>query len=120
VFTRKIMIAALLIASMGVGTGAVFAHHGWSGYDSSQTLNLTGVIREAGYEHPHAYIKLEVSDKDWLVILAPPSRMERRGMPRDMLAVGTTATVIGYPHRSEADEMRAERLTIAAKTVELR
>jgi N-acyl-L-homoserine lactone synthetase len=46
--------------------------------------------------------------------------MERRGMPRDMLAVGTTATVIGYPHRSEADEMRAERLTIAAKTVELR
>ena len=92
-FTRKIMIAALLIASMGVGTGAVFAHHGWSGYDSSQTLNLTGVIREAGYEHPHAYIKLEVSDKDWLVILAPPSRMERRGMPRDTLRLSHSMSI---------------------------
>jgi hypothetical protein len=120
VFTRTIMIAALLISLGGAGAGAVFAHHGWSGYDSSQTLHLTGVIREAGYEHPHAYIKLEVPAKDWLVVLAPPSRMERRGMPREMLAVGTTATVIGYPHRSEADEMRAERITIADKTVELR
>jgi hypothetical protein len=37
-----------------------------------------------------------------------------------MLTVGATATVIGYPHRSTADEMRAERLTIAGKTAELR
>jgi hypothetical protein len=119
-FTRTMMIAALLIGLGGMGTSAVFAHHGWSGYDSNQTLHLTGVIRESGYEHPHAYVKLEVPGKDWLVILAPPSRMERRGLPREMLAVGTTATVVGYPHRSEADEMRAERITIAAKTVELR
>jgi hypothetical protein len=120
VFTRTVMMAALLCSVVGVGAGAVFAHHGWSGYDSKQTLDLTGVIRDAGYEHPHAFIKLDDTTNVWLVVLAPPSRMERRGMPREMLAVGKTATVIGYPHRSEADEMRAERLTIAGKTVELR
>jgi hypothetical protein len=37
-----------------------------------------------------------------------------------MLQAGTTVTVVGYPHRSESDEMRAERITINDKTVELR
>ncbi len=110
----------LLVALMAGLSATIEAHHGWSGYDSGQTLNLTGVIQEAGYEHPHAYIKLEAPGKVWLVVLAPPSRMGRRGIPRDMLVAGTTATVSGYPNRTDPDEMRAERITIGDKTVELR
>jgi hypothetical protein len=98
----------------------VAAHHGWSGYDGDKVLDLTGVIRESGYEHPHGYLKLEVPGKTWLVVLAPPSRMERRGLPPTMLKVGTTVKVVGYPHRTEADELRAERITVNGKTVELR
>jgi hypothetical protein len=109
---------ALAIVTFVVRLAA--AHHGWSGYDSREVLNLTGVIQESGYEHPHAYMRMEVGDKLWLVVLAPPSRMERRGVSRQMLAVGTTATVVGYPHRSDAGEMRAERITIGGKTAELR
>ena len=55
----------------------------------------------------------------WLVVLAPPSRMENRGLPRTMLTVGTQASVEGYPSRSDPTEMRAERITINGKTVEL-
>jgi hypothetical protein len=106
---------AVLLAAGGAG-----AHHGWSGYDASQVLTLTGQIREAGYEHPHGYIVLATKDKTWTVVLAPPSRMENRGLPRTALAVGTTATVVGYPNRSDAKELRAERITIADKTTELR
>jgi hypothetical protein len=116
----KFTAVAILVMMAIVGAEVVFAHHGWSGYDSSQVLNLTGVIREAGYEHPHGYVKLEVGDKLWLVVLAPPSRMERRGLPQQMLAVGTSATVVGYPNRTDASEMRAERITIDGKTTELR
>jgi hypothetical protein len=38
-----------------------------------------GAIREAGYEHPHGFVKLETPGKIWLVVLAPTSRMENRG-----------------------------------------
>jgi len=111
-------------AGIGVGLAALVAladaHHGWSGYDSSQTLTLTGVIRESGYEHPHGHVLLEAPGKTWRVVLAPPSRMENRGLPASMLAVGTKATVVGYPNRTDAREMRAERITIEGKTVELR
>jgi hypothetical protein len=96
------------------------AHHGWSGYDSGKEMTLTGTIREAGYEHPHGYIRLETGGKVWVVVLAPPTRMENRGLPRTALQAGGTATVVGYPNRADADELRAERITVAGKTTELR
>lgn len=96
------------------------AHHGWSEYDSERALDLSGKIQESGYEHPHGYIKLETREKVWIVVLAPPSRMENRGLPRATLKTGAEVRVFGYPNRNKPEEMRAERITVADKTVELR
>ena len=111
---------AVAAAALLLGASAALAHHGWSSYDSGKPLTLTGTIKDFGYEHPHGEVKLETPGKTWHVVLAPPSRMENRGLKKEMLAPGTQATVVGYPHRSEPDEMRAERITIAGKTTELR
>jgi len=46
--------------------------------------------------------------------------MERRGLPASALAVGTKATVMGYPNRTDPAEIRAERISVNGKTVELR
>ena len=99
---------------------AATAHHGWSEYDSGKPLKLTGKIAKSGYEHPHGHVMLETPGKTWHVVLAPPSRMERRGLPNELLKPGTSATVEGYPNREKPEEMRAERITINGKTVELR
>jgi Family of unknown function (DUF6152) len=115
----SVAVTGVLVVVLGVAAGAG-AHHGWSGYDASQVLTLTGTIKEFGYEHPHGSVRLETPGKTWVVVLAPPSRMENRGLKREMLAPGTSATVVGYPNRTEPDELRAERITIAGKTTELR
>jgi hypothetical protein len=99
---------------------AAFAHHGWSGYDATKPVTVTGTIREAGYEHPHGFVRLQAPEKTWTVTLAPPSRMENRGLPAAMLKPGTTATVMGYPSRSDPGEMRAEWIAIEGKTTQLR
>ena len=109
--------AAVLALALPI---AAAAHHGWSEYDSGKPIKLTGKIVESGYEHPHGHAHLEVPGKTWRVILAPPSRMERRGLEKGMLKPGATATVEGYPNREHPEEMRAERITINGKTVELR
>ncbi|MFP2905342.1 DUF6152 family protein [Pyxidicoccus sp. 3LFB2] len=101
-------------------SGGALAHHGWSSYDNSNTVKLTGVIREAGYENPHGYVDLEAKEGQWHVILAPPSRMESRGLPKAALKQGAKVTVEGYPHRTTKAELRAERITVEGKTVELR
>ena len=118
---KRLFITVLGTAVVWAGIAALAsAHHGWSGYDASKTLHLTGVIRESGYEHPHGHVRLEAEGKTWMVVLAPPSRMDRRGLTQALLAVGSTATVIGYPNRNDPGEMRAERITVGDKSVELR
>jgi hypothetical protein len=112
---KRVLFAALLAAPV-----AAYAHHGWSEYDSSKTLKLTGKIVESGYEHPHGHVRLEVPGKIWTVVLAPPSRMERRGLEKGMLKPGASATVEGYANRDKPEELRAERILIDGKTIELR
>ncbi len=114
---RKIIVAAAFATIMPV---AAFAHHGWSSYDANNVLTLKGAILESRYENPHGELMLEDSGKRWLVTLAPVSRMQARGLPREALAVGKTVTVVGYPSRVKEGEMRAERITAEGKTVELR
>jgi hypothetical protein len=111
---RIFITAALAIPALAL------AHHGWSEYDSGTTLKLTGKILESGYEHPHGFVKLETPGKTWMVVLAPPSRMEYRGLPAELLKPGGTASVEGYANRKHAEELRAERITVGGKTVELR
>ena len=118
---RKILFSVLVMAPALAG-----AHHGWSEYDSSKTLNLTGKIVESGYEHPHGHVRLDTvgtgatAGKTWSVILAPPSRMERRGLEKGMLKPGASVTVEGYANREKPEELRAERILVNGKTIELR
>ena len=99
---------------------AALGHHGWSEYDSSKLLTLTGKVIDSGYEHPHGHLGLQAPGKTWTVILAPPSRMERRGLEKGMLNPGGTVTVEGYANRDKPGEMRAERIIVNGKVIELR
>jgi hypothetical protein len=117
---HRLRLAAVVGIALMLAAVPALAHHGWSSYDGSKTLTLDGVIKESGYEHPHGHVQLEVPGKTWLVVLAPPSRMTNRGLPSDMLKSGTKARVVGYPSRNDPNEMRAERISINGKTVELR
>ncbi len=109
----------LLIATLFFATTA-HAHHGWSEYDSNRPLQLDGTIEESGYVHPHGFVKLKTKDKTWLVVLAPPTRMQNRGLSQDMLKEGSKVSAYGYPNREKPEELRAERVTIGEKTTELR
>lgn len=111
---RVFLVAALMLPALAL------AHHGWSEYDSTRLLKLTGKIVEYGYEHPHGHVRLETAGKVWWCVLAPPSRMRNRGLEKDMLRPGATVTLEGYPNRDKPEEMRAERITVGGKTVELR
>ena len=72
-------------------------------------------IREPARDHHGAR-----PDKVWTVTLAPTSRMINRGATADMVAVGKTVSAYGYASTVEKDEMRAERITVDGKTVEMR
>lgn len=98
------------------------AHHGWSRYEADKPVTITGTISKLTYEFPHAEIEIrdQATQKVWRLVLAPPSRMQSRGLPADLIPIGTACTCYGYPHRQEANEARIEYMIVAGKRVELR
>lgn len=111
----KIILGASLLAG--------WLHHGWADYDSDRAFTLEGTIQEVQYVNPHVLVQVQPkadTTMSWLAVLAPPSRMTRRGLPQDSVRVGLTARLYGYPHREHSDEMRAERIIMGGRTTELR
>lgn len=139
---RAACAALALVLALVVGTvpTPALAHHGWSGYDSSTLLALTGTIVDVQYGNPHVMVTLAVATEpedeihedeahkeaeiedppSVTVVMAPPFRSEGRGLPRDLLVPGAAVTFEGYLHRDNALELRAERIIIGDLTVELR
>lgn len=114
------MVAASIATFLTVEAGEASARYGWSDYNKQQTLNVTGEIQQVSEGSPHTTIQLKSGNKIWTVVLAPLSRMTRRGLPQRALKAGQMVKLVGYPHRSKANEMRAERIIVGDRTIELR
>ena len=142
-WSRRAALATLALAMtliLAVAPAPARAHHGWSGYESSTLLTLTGTITNVQYENPHVMVTLAVPQEDdeehvegevhaeeeimdpssVMVVMAPPFRSESRGLSRDKLVPGAIATFEGYLHKTTSMELRAERIIIDGLTVELR
>jgi hypothetical protein len=112
-----------LLAGIGVialAGGAALAHHGWGTYDPAKVVTLEGPVLQSKYEFPHGVIVLEGEGKRWTIILAPPSRMGARGLKREDIAVGRKVKAEGYPSKVTDAEMRAERVTVEGRVIEMR
>jgi hypothetical protein len=86
-------------------------------YDSA-ILDTERHDRRVGLLHPHGFVRLKTADRP-----GPSSRTalaHGKSRPyRDMLS-GQRATVVGYQNRNKPEELRAERITVGDKTLELR
>jgi hypothetical protein len=120
--SRTVAVASVLVGVIlaAATSPPVAAHHGWGSYDAARAITVEGEILTSTYENPHVVVTVKAADKVWTVTLAPTSRMENRGALKDMVAVGQTIAATGYPSRVEKNEMRAERITVSGKTIEMR
>lgn len=108
-----------LIFALGAA-GSAAAHHGWGSYDAEKKLTITAPVKHVAWANPHAHLMLDHQGGQWEATLAPIFRMESRGLTEAMLKPGTSVAVEGYPSTRNPREMRAERITVGGKTVELR
>jgi len=115
---KHFLAAAALLAV--VPLTAADAHHGWSSYDESKPITLSGPLRDVSWSNPHGTARMTWQDKEWDVVLAPVSRMEARGLRQEMIANGQRVTITGYVRTDGTPEMRLERIQAGNQTVELR
>lgn len=112
-------IALFAAAAFAISAPAI-AHHGWSSYDETKPITLTGSLTSVSWGNPHGSATTRWKGKQWDVILAPVSRMTARGLTQAEIAPGQRISITGYARRDGAAEMRIERVMVGDKTVELR
>src|SRR5262250_3079525 len=112
--------AAACVLVTVASVGAASAHHGWGSYDATKVFTISAPVETLTWADPHTHITIKYQGNVWEATLAPLFRMQARGLTQEMLKPGTTVAVEGYPSTQKEHEMRAERITIAGKSVELR
>lgn len=115
--SRITLFAAALAVTLPV---TALAHHGWSSYDETRPLTVTGTLQSVAWSNPHGSATMRWQGKQWHVVLAPVARMEARGLTLAMIDKGKTVTLTGYARKDGTPEMRIERVKAGGKTVELR
>jgi len=87
------------------GSGQVFAHHSFSAeYDSTQKVELTGVVTQFVWRNPHSFMKVDVTEKDgttksWTLEWGSVSQLSQGQVTRTSLKPGDTIIVTGQAAR---------------------
>jgi hypothetical protein len=104
-----------LILSMAA---PALAHHGWGGYEGSET-DVSGIVERLTLGGPHATIKVRSTDgKVWDVILSPPYLANSVGINERTVPVGASVKAQGSRHSDASrSEIRADQLTMGQKTI---
>jgi hypothetical protein len=84
------------------------AHHSAAQFDFQNTVDLTGVVKEARFSNPHAKLVLEVTDekrgtRDIEFEGHSRNNMYRQGFRPEMMKVGDKVTIRIAPMRSGED-----------------
>ena len=89
----------------------VLAHHAFSAeFDSNAPVTLRGPVTKIEWINPHAWIHMETKGaagkpEVWMVEGGTPNTLQRNGISRHSIKVGTEIVVSGY--RAKDGRMRA-------------
>ena len=87
------------------------AHHAFSAeFDANAPVTLRGPVTKIEWINPHAWIHMETkgaggNPEVWMVEGGTPNTLQRNGISRDSIKVGTEIVVSGY--RAKDGRMRA-------------
>ena len=114
----KLWTAAAGIVLM-MGAGPVLAHHAFSAeFDASHPVKLQGAITKVELVNPHAWIHIAVKKADgtseeWMVEGGTPNTLQRRGITRESLKVGTEIVVDGFQAKDGTLKANGRNMTFS-------
>ncbi|MBI4887400.1 MAG: hypothetical protein HY824_09920 [Acidobacteria bacterium] len=100
-----LLLAGLVLLA---GNGRVLAHHSFGAtYDSSQRVEVEGVVKEMVWRNPHSFLRLDVTDKDgatktWALEWGSISQLSGGQLTRTTLKPGDKLVVTGEPARDQS------------------
>jgi hypothetical protein len=115
-------VAMELAAALVVTSGARAHHNSAPIYDFSQSVTITGAVKEFRFLNPHARIQLDVVDsagatRQWLAEGANVIALKLNGWTGDEIKPGDRITVTGAPSRDGSLRLEWSQITLPDGTV---
>ena len=113
----KTAFALVLFSTMLAFSLPIAAHHSFAAeYDASKPVKLTGVLTKVEWTNPHIWFYLDVKDErgnisNWGFSAAPPGVLQRRGIPKDVLKIGSVINVEGFRARDGSNNASGGTIT---------
>jgi hypothetical protein len=96
----------LLVLSVGLsgaaGTSSAIAHHAFAAeFDADKPIALKGTVTKSRWVNPHSWLYFDVKNADgtvtnWGVEFGTPNALNRAGLNKKDLPVGTEVQIKGY------------------------
>jgi hypothetical protein len=99
--SRRVGIAITVAGLLGAG-GSLVAHHAFSAeFDANAPVTLRGPVTKVEWINPHAWIHIDVTTpkgahETWMVEGGTPNTLQRVGITRDSIKIGTVIVVAGF------------------------
>ncbi len=108
---KRTVFAVLAASVIALGTGGpARAHHSFAAsYDTTQPVEVHGVITEVLLRNPHSWFMLNVKGADgkmeeWAFEAGTPSGMLRNGYKPNEIKAGTEVTINGFRARDASQK----------------
>lgn len=115
------ILAGLIFSALSLPT---LGHHGSNIiYDLSQSITVTGTVREFQFVNPHTQIIFDVTADDgtvvtWLAGLSSSINLRRNeDWDRDTLKPGDQISITGAPGRNDAPSVWVEQVTLRGEAL---
>jgi hypothetical protein len=112
---KRFVAAAGLLLLAGA---PLAAHHAFSAeFNPNAPVKLQGPITKVELINPHAWIHMKVTKPDgkveeWAVEGGTPNTLQRRGITRNTVAVGTVIVVTGYQAKDGTLRANGRNITL--------
>ena len=102
---KRRMLLLLVGLALLAGADRVFAHHSFSAtYDSEQSVEIEGLVKEFLWRNPHSFMRLDVTDDDgttktWALEWGSTNDLTQAKITRTTLRPGDRIVVTGQAPR---------------------
>ena len=115
--STKLFLACGAALALAAATPLV-AHHAFSAeFDANAPVTLRGPVTKVEWINPHAWIHMETKNAKgqnelWMVEGGTPNTLQRNGVTRDSIKIGTVIVVAGYQAKDGRKRANGRDITL--------
>jgi uncharacterized protein DUF6152 len=96
-------LVSLGVVFLSLSVSAV-AHHSYTEFDNTQSIEIDGILLNVAWQNPHALIEVQTADPNgdlvtWEIESSGVNYLRRLQMPLEILKVGSRVKVAGWPSK---------------------